>query len=311
MSVLGPTDLCAARPATAWGGRSLSARLSDYVEIAKPRISLLVLVTTCLGWALGATGTWDPAGLFHVLCGVALVAASSSAFNQILERDTDARMGRTARRPIPSGRMSVTEVAAFGATTGVVGVAWLAATVGATTALLAAGTWLAYVAAYTPLKRRTGLCTAVGAVPGAMPPVLGWTAAGGALDEGAVSLFAVLYLWQFPHFLAIGWMYRDQYVQAGLRMLPSRDGSRTVAGLSAVAHALVLIPASLLPRWIGLAGGLYAAAALCLGLGYLWFSIGFLRGRTPDAARRLLWASLGHLPALLTVLTLDHFRLLR
>ena len=182
--------------------------------------------------------------------------------------------------------------------------------VNVTTALLALGTLLLYVAVYTPLKRRTSLCTAVGAIPGAMPPVLGWVAAGGALDAGAFALFATLFVWQFPHFLAIAWLYRQQYASAGLRMLPQAEPRPRVTGWLCVAYALVLIPVSLLLKDAAVAGHLFALIALVLGLGYVAFSVRFLRDESVRTARQLLWFSLVYLPTLLLVLTWDHWRLL-
>jgi len=199
-----------------------AARLSDYVMLMKPRISLLVLLTVSAGFALGSADGWHPLVLANALFGIALVATASSAFNQWLERDSDALMLRTLNRPLPSGRLSPAEVLLFGFANGIFGIAWLAGFVDYMTAVLSAVTLVLYVGVYTPLKRHTSFGTAVGAIPGAMPPVLGWAAAGAPLDAGAFSLFALLFLWQFPHFLAIAWIYRDQYARAGLKMLPAR-----------------------------------------------------------------------------------------
>src|SRR5579872_1376018 len=222
-------------------------RLADYVLLTKPRISLLVLLTVSAGFALGSADLWQPLLLAHALFGIALVATASSAFNQWLERDSDALMLRTLNRPLPSGRLSPAEVFLFGLAAAFFGIVWLATFVGATAAVLSAVTLVLYVGVYTPLKRRTSLGTAIGAIPGAMPPVLGWAAAGAPLDSGAFSLFAVLFLWQFPHFLAIAWIYRDQYARAGLKMLPARGQTPRVTGLMAVGYALALLPLSLFP----------------------------------------------------------------
>ena len=196
----------------------------------------------------------------------------------------------------------------FGLTAGVVGLTWLALRVNALTSILGAVTLLSYVGMYTPLKRWSGLSTVIGAIPGALPPVLGWTAAGGSLDAGAFALFATLFLWQFPHFLAIAWLLREQYASAGLKMMPRLSGRGI--GLLAVGYGAALIPASLLPRFCGLAGDFYALTAIGLGLAYLWSAIGFARHGDDPAARRVLWASFLYLPTLLAVLTLDHWRLL-
>jgi protoheme IX farnesyltransferase len=285
-----------------------AARLADYMILIKPRISLLVLLTVAAGFRLGAGELWEGARLLHALLGIALVAAGSSALNQLLERRTDAQMRRTAVRPLPSGRLSAGEVLLFGLGTGAVGVLYLALCVNGLTAWLACGTFLLYVLAYTPLKRFTSLSTAVGAVPGALPPVLGWAAAGGSLDRGALSLFAILFLWQFPHFLAIAWIYRDEYARAGLKMLPLGGRAPRVVGVLAVAYSLALIPLSLQPVACGLAGGGYAAAALLLGAGYLLAAVRFALRESLPTARGLLWASLVYLPVLISCLVWDHCR---
>lgn len=285
------------------------SRVADLVELSKPRISTMVLLTVVVGYALGCRGAWDLAVLVPTLCGVALVAAASSALNQYLERFSDAAMSRTMERPLPSGRLSSRDAVIFGILCGGAGTIGLWLAVNPLTALLTLGTLLLYVGVYTPLKRWTSLCTAVGAVPGALPPVLGWAAARGSLDAGAFALFAILFLWQFPHFLAIAWLYRDQYNRAGLRMLP-RHRSSGVTGLLAMSYAVALIPVSLLPRSTVLAGDLYAAAAVLLGLFYLGGAVRFAVRQTAASARGLLISSLIYLPGLLLVLTIDHWRLL-
>jgi protoheme IX farnesyltransferase len=319
------------------------ARIADYVELAKPRIAVLVLVSVGVGYSLGSAGDWRVIPLLHALFGIALIAAASSALNQLFERSTDARMQRTANRPLPAGRLLPGEVFLFAAALTTFGAAYLAVMVNPMTALLTVSTLLLYAFVYTPLKRVTSLCTLAGAIPGALPPVLGWVAAGGTLDIGAFSLFAILFLWQFPHFLAIGWLYRDEYSQAGLRMLPAIRSAGTrrvtesaatspsdggdkasgpnsncfthlrprVTGLLSVAYALALLPVSLLPSQIALAGNSYFMLALVLGLGYLFCAVRFLIEESNRSARRLLAASLLYLPVLLMSLTWDHFQLLR
>lgn len=288
----------------------LTARLSDYLQIAKPRISLLVLVTVAAGFALASADGWHPLVLFHALGGIALVATASSAFNQVLERDSDGLMRRTRNRPLPSGRLTPAEVSLFGLAAGACGIAWLATFVNLPTALLAALTLVLYVALYTPLKRRTSFGTAVGAIPGAMPPVLGWVAAGAPLDAAAFSLFAILFLWQFPHFLAIAWIYRDEYSRAGLKMLPAAGSARYLTGILAVAYALALVPLSAFPAASGLAGNVYLIVALILSLAYLAAAVSFAVHESYRSARGLLWTSLAYLPALLATLVWDHFSLL-
>lgn len=288
---------------------AIANRLGDYLELTKPRISVMVLVSVSVGFALASQGTVQFPLLAHALFGIALVAAGSSALNQYRERETDRLMPRTARRPLPANRLMPMEVLAFGISSGVMGVLYLASFINLTTALLTGLTLLIYVLVYTPLKRATALCTAVGAIPGALPPVLGWTAAGGELNLGALSLFGILFLWQFPHFLAIAWLYREQYAKANLKMLPSRRGG--VTGFLATGYALALLPVSLLPSRFGLAGDAFFLTALVLGLGYLLCAARFMRRESERTARGLLWSSLMYLPLLLFALTWDHFRLLQ
>lgn len=289
-------------------------RCVDYLELSRPRIAVLSLLTVALGFALGTVNGVHLVPLLHALFGIGLIAVGSSALNQLLERETDSRMERTANRPLPAGRLSVGEVFLFGMIAAVGGGFYLLFFVNLLTAVLGEVTLLLYVFAYTPLKQRTALCTLVGAIPGALPPVLGWTAAGGSLDSSAFSLFAILFLWQFPHFFAIAWLYRHQYAKAGLRMLPGGGRFRGITGLLAVGYALVLIPVSLLPSHFAfaesLAGSRYTVAALLLSVGYLLFSILFFVRESRFFARALLWASLVYLPLLLFVLTWDHFKLL-
>ncbi|MCH8828474.1 MAG: protoheme IX farnesyltransferase [Planctomycetes bacterium] len=293
----------------------LVARLADYLELTRPRIALLSLLTVAVGYVLAVQGNWQFGPLWHTLFGVAWVAAGSSALNQVIERHSDARMPRTANRPLPAGRLSSWEVSLFGIVAGISGCAYLLAYVNPTTAALALITMFLYLGVYTPLKRRSAFCTFLGAIPGALPPVLGWTAAGGGLDGGAAALFLILFLWQFPHFLAIAWLYRHEYAQAGLRMLPGGSAARTVTGLLAVGYALLLIPASLLPSRLSLgevqAGDPYTVIALVLGIGYAAAAFRFLIRRSSQTARGLILTSLVYLPVLLIVLTWDHFRLLQ
>jgi protoheme IX farnesyltransferase len=298
-----------ASPASNW--TAVNTRLADYLALTKPRISVLVLLTVSAGFALGLTDRWQAGLLVNALFGIALVAAASSAFNQWLERESDGLMDRTAGRPLPSGRLSAAEVACFGLLTGVLGIVWLAFCVNATTAVLSAVTLLMYAGVYTPLKRRTSFCTAVGAIPGALPPVLGWAASGAPLDIAAFSLFAVLFLWQFPHFLAIGWIYRADYGRAGLKMLPARGGLPHVTGLMAVGYGVALVPLSLFPAFCGLAGNAYLAVSLVVGLCYLAAAVRFAASESLKTARLLLWTSLVYLPVLLAALVWDHFLLLR
>jgi protoheme IX farnesyltransferase len=286
-------------------------KLTDYVTLAKPRIATMVLVSVAVGFTLATDQAFDVVRLLSALLGIGLSAAASSILNQWYERETDALMPRTAQRPLPAGRVSESEALWLGVSLAVVSAVWLLLAVNAMTAVLTLATCLMYVGLYTPLKPITATCTAIGAVPGAMPLVLGWTAAGGELSSGALVLFAILYVWQFPHFLAIAWIYQDQYRGAGLKMLPS-DGQRpALVGLIAVGHAAALLPVTLWARSIGLAGDAYALVAIILGCWYLLASVRFAGDPCRHTAKRLLWTSLAHLPMLLAALTIDHVRLLR
>jgi heme o synthase len=286
---------------------------ADFLALTKPRIVALVALTAAAGYALGLRavppGAWPASSgaatlwvLAHAMLGVALVAGGTSALNQVLERDVDARMRRTAGRPLPSGRMSAAEAAAFAWSISVAGVLHLALLVNLRTALLAAATLGLYVFAYTPLKRRTPLATLVGAVPGALPVVGGWTAAGAPLDARAGALFAVLFLWQLPHVLALGWLLRADYARAGLRM-PSVDDESGVASFrQASLTAAALVPVSLAPVSLGMAGRLYFTAALVLSLGLLGLALHAARAPSAARARRLFLGTLAWLPLLLAVL---------
>ena len=243
--------------------------------------------------------------LAHTLIGTALVAAGTNAWNQIRERDVDARMVRTRRRPLPSGRLTPRAAIVFASAITVIGVGYLAATVNLLTAALAALTFASYVLLYTPLKRTTSLNTLVGAVPGALPIVGGWTAAGGSLGAAVAALFWILFLWQLPHFLALAWLYRDDYRASGLRMLSVDDDSGQGTGRMAMLYAVALLPISLLPTLLGVTGAWYFYGAIVLGLAYVAAGTGLLVGATPTRAWRLFFTSILYLPALLTLMVLD------
>jgi heme o synthase len=285
---------------------AVRARLADYAELTKPRVAVLVLFTVFTGAVLAAGGVPDWRVLFHVLFGTALVAAGASAWNQLYERESDARMQRTENRPLPAGRLAPAEVLVFALGLGGSGLVYLGcALYQPTAALVAAVTLVCYAFVYTPLKRYTTLNTLVGAVPGALPPVIGWTAVRGGLDAEAVALFVVLFLWQVPHFLAIAWIYRDDYARAGLRMLPVVDRAGGLSGRQMVSYCLALIPASLAPVLLGRAGPVYFVGAVALGVFFLTSALRFLRSSTTPQARRVMRASLIYLPALLALLLLD------
>ncbi|REK09381.1 MAG: protoheme IX farnesyltransferase [Planctomycetota bacterium] len=291
-------SLAIERPAT------VTSRVLDYVELTKPKISALVLVTVAVATFVAAWGPPDGWTLFHTLLGTALVAASASALNQWLERDTDARMQRTAARPLPAARLTVSQVIGFAVVSIVVGTVYLAATVGWLTAALGMLTWALYAWIYTPLKRRTAANTAVGAVAGAMPVLLGWSATGAPFDLRAWSLFLIVFLWQFPHFMAIAWIYRNEYAGAGLKMLSTVDPSGFRAGAQAVTAALALVPVSLVPCLSQPAGGVLLAWALVLGVAQLACAVLFFVQLNERSARRLLLASLLYLPIMMGLLAL-------
>jgi protoheme IX farnesyltransferase len=288
---------------------AVSGRLAAYVALTKPRIVVMVLVTVATGFWLGARGTLGRSGsvatLLVSLFGTGLVAGGASAWNQLLERARDLRMKRTAGRPLPSGRLTPAEAALFGSVLGVAGTLILALGANPVSAVVAVATFVLYVFVYTPLKPLTTLNTAVGAVPGALPPVIGWAAATGQVGIEAWSLFLIVFLWQFPHFLAIAWIYRDDYARGGHKMLPGLDPKGAITGRQAATYALALIPAGLLPTAIGLAGPYYFLGALALGVFYLYHSVRFWSDVSDSTARRLLRASFLYLPAILVLLLLN------
>lgn len=243
--------------------------------------------------------------LANTLIGTALVAGGTNAWNQIRERDVDARMARTSRRPLPSGRLSLPAAIWFATAITIGGVVHLGLTVNLLTAVLAALTFASYVLLYTPLKRKTSLNTLVGAVPGALPIVGGWTAAGGDIGAAVAALFWILFLWQLPHFLALAWLYRDDYRAGGLRMLSVDDDRGTDTGRMASLYAVALVPISLVPTLLGVTGASYFFGALALGVVYVAAGTGLLGGATPARAWRLFFISIVYLPALLTLMVLD------
>jgi protoheme IX farnesyltransferase len=286
-----------------------SSRFADYLELTKPRIALMALFTVAAGYLLAAGTTPDLRVLLHTLVGAGLVAAGGSTLNQLFERRIDARMRRTMKRPLPAGRLTPEEAAMFGAALAGAGLAYLAATVPMPATIAAALTFVLYAFIYTPLKTVTAWNTLVGAVPGALPPVIGWYAADGWLGaagwQGAAVLFAILFLWQIPHFLAIAWMYRRDYAAGGLVMLPGCDPSgRRTAGVM-VLTAAALVPVGFLSLVMGLGGWLFALGCGGLGIFFTRRAWAFARLRTDNNARRVLLASLLHLPGVLGILMID------
>jgi heme o synthase len=278
---------------------------ADFVALTKPRLNLLVLLTTLTGLYLASPDGVAPATLFHTLIGTALVAAGAAALNQVWERGTDALMRRTRLRPVAAGRMRAFEGTAFGVCLAAAGLVELAVAVNVISAAVAALTLVSYVLVYTPLKRRTSLSTLVGAVPGALPPVIGWAAATGTITLPALVLFGIVFFWQMPHFLAIAWLYRADYGAAGIPLLPvlEPDGRRT--GQQALSYAAALWPVSLLPALVGLGGARYMAVATVLGFALIALSALFARDRSISAARRLFLFSIIYLPLLWGALVVD------
>lgn len=279
---------------------------ADYVELTRPRLSVMVLFTVAGGFCLASSGAPNLARLLHTVFGTALVVTGATALNQVLERDGDAQMQRTRNRPLPSGRLRREEALRFGVGLALAGLAYLAMTVRQPPAIIAAGfAFVSYVLLYTPLKRKTTLNTLVGAVPGAMPFVIGWTAVTNSLDPAAAVLFVALFFWQVPHFLSIAWIYRDDYARAGLCMLPVGDASGDRTARHMVGYCLALLLVNVIPSALGWAGWVYLLGAAILGVVFVTHAIGFSHTRSVAQAHRVLWASLVYLPALLAVLFVE------
>src|SRR5580692_2125926 len=276
-----------------------------YIVLTKPDVTFLVVITTVAGFYLGTSGPMDWFLLMHTLCGTLLVAGGTAALNQYFERQMDGVMRRTASRPLPSGILQPKEVLWFGVATIIAGTLWLALAINALAAFLALATSVSYLAAYTPLKTRTTLATAVGAIPGALPPLIGWAAARGNLSGGAWVLFAILFVWQFPHFMAIAWMYREDYARAGIQMLPVVDPSGDKTYRLILITSALLIPVSLLPAVVGINGIAYFFGAFVLGLLLLQVSCWANRARTNVRAKWLMHATVAHIPLLLIWMILD------
>jgi len=276
-----------------------------YVALTKPDVTFLVVITTVSGFYLGSSGPLNWLALMHTLCGTLLVAGGTAALNQYVERDMDAVMRRTASRPLPSGQLQPREVLIFGFGTIVLGAGWLAMTVNALASLVALATCILYLCVYTPLKTRTTLATAVGAIPGALPPLIGWAAAHGSLSLGGWVLFAILFFWQFPHFMAIAWMYREDYARAGIRMLPVIDPKGDATFRQIVCTSTILVWVSALPSLLGMTGNSYFFGALVLGMILLQVGLWANRSRTNLRAKWLMHATVAHIPLLLLWMVVD------
>jgi heme o synthase len=287
---------------------ALAARRSpwrDFYELLKPRMNLLVLGTTTVGFSLAAKTSLDWLKLPNALVGTAFCAAGAAILNQWMERDYDARMKRTAHRPLPTGRVSSGHALVLGLAAGIAGGLWLLIFVNGITAMLGSATLASYVLIYTPLKRLTTLNTIVGAVAGAIPPMMGWTAVTGHLAAPAWALFGILFVWQIPHFLAIATIYREDYQRGGFMMLPVNDPTLVATSRQILLYSAALLPVSLLPAMVGVGGRIYAVAAVALGAGFFAFAVSCAKNRTRAEARQLFFASIIYLPVLLAVLMMD------
>ena len=284
---------------------SARERFAAYLELTKPRITFLIVLTSAAGFALASPGSVDYARLVTAMLGIALLSSGIATINQYMERDLDALMRRTANRPLPSGRLLPWEALAFGVGLTVLAEVYLAVLVNPLTGLLGLTVIAGYLFAYTPLKTRTSLSTMVGAFPGAVPPLIGWAAARGSVGLEAWVLFAILFLWQFPHFLAIAWMYREDYSRAGILMLPVVEPDGRVTGQQIVVYTLLLLPVSLLPAALGISGKIYLYGAIILGLLFLYSSVRAAFSKSRQEARRLLLASVIYLPLLFILMVLN------
>jgi protoheme IX farnesyltransferase len=284
------------------------SRLGEYVTLSKPKIAVMVMVTVGVGFTIGTLNNFDGWLFLHALCGIGLTALASSALNQLMEHDTDGLMLRTQWRPLPTRKLTLTEAAVFGFFAGITGGLWLYYYVNPLTAYLAILTLILYVGVYTPLKRITPWCTAIGAIPGAMPPLLGYCGATGQLDMMGLALFLWLFIWQFPHFLAIAWMYQEQYTSAGLKMLPANAAHTNTVGNIAVIFAWLMIPASIFISFVGEVGFECGVIGTLLSLIYVWYSYLFRKSPTRTSARKVLLYSVMFLPIMLFLMMFSHWR---
>jgi len=280
-------------------------RVAAYLELTKPRITFLIVLTAAAGFALASPGRVDYPAMLTAMVGIALLSSGIATLNQYMERDLDGLMRRTASRPLPSGKLLPWEALAFGAGLTVLAEIYLAVLVNPLSAVLGLTVISGYLFGYTPLKTRTSLSTFVGAFPGAVPPLIGWASARGTIGVEAWVLFAILFLWQFPHFLAIAWMYREDYTRAGILMLPVVEPDGRVTGQQIVLYTVMLLPVSLLPTLLGTAGKIYFGGAIVLGLLFLYFSLRAAFSKSRQAARQLLLASVIYLPLLFILMVLD------
>lgn len=284
----------------------LKEKLAAYVELTKPRIAFMLVLTSAAGFYLGAAKGFDVALFINAMIGISLLAFGVATLNQVWERKTDALMERTAKRPLPTAKVSLIEASAFGILLCSVAEIYLAFLVNGLTATLGLIVIVGYVLLYTPLKTKTSASTAIGAIPGALPPLMGWTASANEITLGAWALFALLFLWQFPHFLAIAWMYKEQYAKAGILMLPVVEPEGKITAFQIVLFTVMLLPVSLAPFFLGFAGWIYLAGASVLGAWFLHQSIKAARAKSVEQARKLLLASVIYLPLVFALMVFNH-----
>ncbi|MFN6963948.1 MAG: heme o synthase [Pyrinomonadaceae bacterium] len=280
-------------------------RLTAFIELTKPRIAFLLVLTSAAGFYLGSGAEVDYVRFLNAMIGITLLAFGVATLNQFIERDLDMLMERTARRPLPTGRVTPREALIFGIAQCVAAELYILFLVNPLTALLGLLVIVGYVLMYTPMKTRTSVSTAVGAIPGALPPLMGWTAAADQISITAWALFVMQFLWQFPHFLAIAWMYREQYAKAGIKMLPVVEPEGRITARQIVMFTIMLVPVSLAPTFFGLTGTMYLAGALLLGIGFLYASVRAARSKSDRDARSLLLVSVIYLPLLFVLMVAD------
>lgn len=284
---------------------SVRGRVGSFVELTKPRIAILLVLTSAAGFYLGTKGNFDTLLFVHTVIAITFLAFGVATLNQFWERDLDGLMDRTAKRPLPTGRVASVEALVFGLIQCVAAEVYLFVFVNPLTALLGLVVIVAYVLVYTPLKTRTSASVAIGALPGALPPLMGWTAAANEITLGAWALFVTQFLWQFPHFLAIAWLYREEYARAGVKMLPALEPEGRITSRQIVLFTIMLVPASLAPFFLGLSGMVFLVGASVLGVAFLVYGIHTARLRTNESARRLLFVSVIYLPLLFLLMVAD------
>ncbi|HEY8561533.1 MAG TPA: heme o synthase [Pyrinomonadaceae bacterium] len=284
----------------------LREKLAAYVELTKPRIAFMLVLTSAAGFYLGSSEGFNFALFTNAMIGIALLAFGVATLNQYIERGTDALMARTARRPLPTNKVTPNEALIFGLVQCAVAELYLLFLVNGLTAFLGLIVIVGYVLLYTPLKTRTSASTAIGALPGAMPPLMGWTSAADGINLSAWTLFALLFLWQFPHFLAIASMYKEQYAKAGIKMLPTLEKDGKITARQIVMFTVLMVPVSLAPFFLGMSGVYYLVGASVLGIWFLWASIQAARAKTVEKSRKLLLVSVLYLPIIFALMVFNH-----